>query len=116
MELPDQRLHPDAPANLKDCRGQLIAGESGETDYGSEVYVAHIIYLARTDEERKAMDQMAQESNGELTPELMEAVDAYYADRNPLLANLVCAKKILEDAAGRLKLIRRDKEKNSFIA
>lgn len=81
------------PETFGSCKGQLFPGDRGETDYGSETYAGNITYLARTDEERDTLKQMAAEAGNELTPELQAATDEYYDGRNVWLCCLVCTLK-----------------------
>ena len=81
------------PETFGSCKGQLFSGDRGETDYGSETYAGNITYLARTDEERDTLKQMAAEAGNELTPELQAATDEYYDSRNLWLCCLVCTLK-----------------------
>ena len=81
------------PASFRRARGQLLSFDCGETQSGSEIYLAGIIYIARTDEEHEAFERMIQAAGEEMTPEVTAASDEYDDGRSTVLAYLVCAGK-----------------------
>ena len=91
-DLPLAGFSFTVPESFRSCKGQLYYADRGETDYGSEIFSADIIYLARTDEEKAAYEEKAAGAT-ELTPELQAVTDEYYDNRNPGLVSFVCAGK-----------------------
>lgn len=81
------------PDGFKNCKGQIYGDDNGESEYGTEVYLGNIVYVARTDEESAALEKLAEEAGDEFTAELKEKIDEYYDGRNPSLAYLACVKK-----------------------
>ena len=76
-------------------RHDIPAAVSVATDYGSEIFSADIIYLARSDEEKAAYEEKIAGAT-ELTPELQAVTDEYYDNRNPGLVSFVCAGKAID--------------------
>ena len=94
-DLPLAGFSFTVPESFRSCKGQLYYADRGETDYGSEIFSADIIYLARTDEEKAAFEEKAAGAT-ELTPELQAVTDEYYDNRNPGLVFFVCAGKEID--------------------
>ena len=94
-DLPLAGFSFTVPESFRSCKGQLYYADRGETDYGSEIFSADIIYLARTDEEKAAFEEKAAGAT-ELTPELQAVTDEYYDNRNPGLVSFVCAGKEID--------------------
>ena len=94
-DLPLAGFSFTVPESFRSCKGQLYYADRGETDYGSEIFSADIIYLARTDEEKAAFEEKAAGAT-ELTPELQAVTDEYYDNRNPGLVSFVCAGKAID--------------------
>ncbi|MER2027444.1 MAG: TlpA disulfide reductase family protein [Lachnospiraceae bacterium] len=94
-DLPLAGFSFTVPESFRSCKGQLYYADRGETDYGSEIFSADIIYLARTDEEKAAFEEKTAGAT-ELTPELQALTDAYYDNRNPDLVFFVCAGKEID--------------------
>ena len=94
-DLPLAGFSFTVPESFRSCKGQLYFADRGETDYGSEIFSADIIYLARTDEEKAAFEEKAAGAT-ELTPELQAVTDEYYDNRNPGLVSFVCAGKEID--------------------
>ena len=94
-DLPLAGFSFTVPESFRSCKGQLYYADRGETDYGSEIFSADIIYLARTDEEKAAFEEKAAGAT-ELTPELQAVTDEYYDNRNPVLVSFVCAGKEID--------------------
>ena len=91
-DLPLAGFSFTVPESFSSCKGQLYYADRGETDYGSEIFSADIIYLARSDEEKAAYEEKIAGAT-ELTPELQAVTDEYYDNRNPGLVSFVCAGK-----------------------
>ena len=80
-DLPLAGFSFTVPESFSSCKGQLYYADRGETDYGSEIFSADIIYLARSDEEKAAYEEKIAGAT-ELTPELQAVTDEYYDNRN----------------------------------
>ena len=94
-DLPLAGFSFTVPESFSSCKGQLYYADRGETDYGSEIFSADIIYLARSDEEKAAYEEKIAGAT-ELTPELQAVTDEYYDNRNPGLVSFVCAGKAID--------------------
>ena len=94
-DLPLAGFSFTVPESFSSCKGQLYYADRGETDYGSEIFSADIIYLARSDEEKAAYEEKIAGAT-ELTPELQAVTDEYYDNRNPGLVSFVCAGKEID--------------------